>query len=279
MIDNNDKNIYIAKELCSIVFKKNDSFNNASAKRQSVILNVIVDEVKGNHVPYDEITRLVFEINKVEDVEKICNYAFEKLDAVRANNREDKKGYKYVSDFKRHIELSKIQKIAIIKESLKAKDTAKDAINVSERAIDTSNEAKKIAKEVKKIADKVKEESDEASDNLREMNDIKSKIYTDFISILGIFTAITFATFGGIQMLANVFGKAETSSHGQLGNVLILGSIYILGTYFLLLALLEGISRLTKDKGYVSSKWISRLIISFCVLLIIIGIVLKIKNA
>lgn len=86
---------------------------------------------------------------------------------------------------------------------------------------------------------------DGAKGELDELNNIKKNIYTDFISILGIFTAITFATFGGLQLLGNVFGKIKSYNATSVGSVLMLGAVYLLGTYFILVALLKGISELT----------------------------------
>ena len=40
----------------------------------------------------------------------------------------------------------------------------------------------------------------QAKEELEQIKDIKDSIYSDFIAILGIFTAITFATFGGLQL-------------------------------------------------------------------------------
>lgn len=86
---------------------------------------------------------------------------------------------------------------------------------------------------------------DNAKKELSLLDDIKKNIYTDFISILGIFTAITFATFGGLQLLGNVFGKINNYNATSVGSVLMLGAVYLLGTYFILVALLKGVSELT----------------------------------
>lgn len=213
--------------LCDIIFQKNKAFNKAKLDDQIELLNFLVERLKRKHVPYDSITRRVFGIlGDVKDVEKVCSTASQKLNAVDANKKNDEHGYKYVSDFQRHIELSKIQKIAIMEESFKASDIA--------------NEAEKTLKEV--------------SAEFNSVNDVKSKIYTDFISILGIFTAITFATFGGLQLLGNVFGQNASRDIHALGSALVLGSLYIYGTYLLLLALLTGIHKLMRVNNYDKKK-------------------------
>lgn len=214
------------KLLCDIIFQKCTEFNETDVIEQKEILNTIVDYLKATHVPYDSITRTVFDIDDFDRMEELCNTACEKLNAVKANNPSDKNGKKYVSDFQRHIKLSKIQKIAIMEESLKASN----------------------------IANKAKTTLEEVSVEFNSVNDIKSKIYTDFISILGIFTAITFATFGGLQLLGNVFGQNASKDIHALGSALVLGSLYIYGTYLLLLALLTGIHKLMRVNNYDKKK-------------------------
>lgn len=54
---------------------------------------------------------------------------------------------------------------------------------------------------------------------------IKKEIYPQFITILGIFTAITFAIFGGMNLLSNLF-KNMRNTHASLGQALILASIF-----------------------------------------------------
>lgn len=114
------------------------------------------------------------------------------------------------------------------------------------------NEQKKqIEKQKKELANQRSEINEQRGfledirREFRKVQDLKHNIYTDFISILGIFTAITFATFGGLQLLGNVFGNVKFYSTVNIGSVMMLGAIYLIGTYFLLVALLKGVSGLT----------------------------------
>lgn len=103
----------------------------------------------------------------------------------------------------------------------------------------------------------------QAKEELEQIKDIKDSIYSDFIAILGIFTAITFATFGGLQLIGNIFGKLNRFSFKNIGGVLMLGSIYLLGMYLILIALLIGISKLNNRKYYLSNNSIYVLTTSF----------------
>ena len=54
---------------------------------------------------------------------------------------------------------------------------------------------------------------------------IVKEVYPQFITLLGIFTAITFAIFGGMNLLSNLF-KNMRNTHASLGQALILASIF-----------------------------------------------------
>lgn len=111
---------------------------------------------------------------------------------------------------------------------------------------------------------------------LREVNDIKSKIYTDFITILGIFTAITFAAFGGIQLLGNLFNNITGKNINQLpflGDMLILSSIFGLIMYGLIVTLFVGINKTTSvGRKYSFTPSIKNSIIVVLSILFLLGV-------
>ncbi|MBC6369738.1 hypothetical protein ERK17_02480 [Lactobacillus kullabergensis] len=102
----------------------------------------------------------------------------------------------------------------------------------------------------------INETSDEMESQKKELktyaettvSDIKSSIYTDFIAILGIFTAITFAIFGGIQAIGSITSNLDISSNNpqSLGNLLICASILGILLYGIITVLFAGIDKLTK---------------------------------
>lgn len=80
----------------------------------------------------------------------------------------------------------------------------------------------------------------------KKLSSANRKMTIDFITILGIFTSITFATFGGLQLLGNVFGKIKHLTHNDVGSEMMLGAVFLFGTYLILVALLTGISKLVE---------------------------------
>lgn len=108
-----------------------------------------------------------------------------------------------------------------------------------------------------------------ANDELEEIQDTKSKIYTDFITILGIFTAITFATFGGLQLIGDVLkGVAGSVNATEIGGVLIVSAVILLATYLILIALMVGLSKLISGSNEKRYKFTG--IVTFCIILVIV---------
>lgn len=96
------------------------------------------------------------------------------------------------------------------------------------------------------------DELEDKSSSFEKLNEQYSKLTVDFVTILGIFTSITFATFGGLQLLGNVFGKVRSTDSASIGSELMLGAVFLFGTYMILIALLTGVSKLT-NKDYKTS--------------------------
>lgn len=257
---------------CSFLFKEGD-LNNSDNKLFSkmVIAFVKVDK----HAPYDLISEKVFDIDNENYLDELTQQVKQKMDGVVIPVEDfsfNEKIEKFSSDVERHVRLSIIQKQYIMNEFKNSYEIAKDAASISKDALNNAENAKKVAGEYS-----------------RKMENVKGNIYTDFISILGIFTAITFATFGGLQLLGNVFGNALSDDNHILGTALVLGSLYIFGTYLLLLALLSGIHKLMRmnnyndednltnkvqDSDFHHSKKLMRIISTFCLIILAGGTLL-----
>lgn len=117
-----------------------------------------------------------------------------------------------------------------------------DSINAINSRLDAQNTS------IKSI-----EEKNEHTDEKIE-NKIKSKVYSEFIAILGIFTAITFAIFGGMNLLSNLFQNIG-STPASLGQTLILAAVFglimwgIIELLFYWISKIKGITDSTKDKN------------------------------
>ncbi|RMC49754.1 hypothetical protein [Lactobacillus sp. ESL0228] len=76
-------------------------------------------------------------------------------------------------------------------------------------------------------------------------------VYSEFITILGIFTAITFAIFGGINTINSISSNLNISSNSpqNLGNLLIGAAVLGIVLFGIITVLFAGIAKITK-KGY-----------------------------
>ena len=117
-------------------------------------------------------------------------------------------------------------------------------------------------------------------------NNIRKELYPEFITLLGIFTAITFAIFGGTNLLNDLF-KNIRSTNASLGQALILASIlgFILwGIIDILFYWIHWISKIKQTKGkentdYIkedkidkSEKFFNWIALGFLTITLIIGI-------
>ena len=110
---------------------------------------------------------------------------------------------------------------------------------------------------------------------IKSENNIKKDIYPDFITILGIFTAITFAIFGGMNLLSSLFRNIGSTS-ASLGQTLILAAIFGLIMWGITILLFYWISTIKKDqykKFYKNTGfWLNILFIVSIILLLKIGL-------
>lgn len=110
--------------------------------------------------------------------------------------------------FEEHIKLSCHQRSFIIKNVIEAKTIA--------------DEAKKVAKEAEEV---------------------KTKIYSEFIAILGIFTAISFMSMGSLQVLGDLFKDVKKPTTPSVGYAMIIGGIYIVVMYVFVVIMFVGMKK------------------------------------
>ena len=110
-----------------------------------------------------------------------------------------------------------------------------------------------IRERVDDLEQRVENNSINAKKNITEAeNNIKKELYPEFITLLGIFTAITFAIFGGMNLLSNLFQNMR-STHASLGQALILASIFgftMLGIIEILFIWISEINLTKVDRDY-----------------------------
>ena len=146
--------------------------------------------------------------------------------------------------------------------------TVKKIKTIKSRLETQDKNIESIDKEAKRTAEKAE-------------NNIRKNIYTDFITILGIFTAITFAIFGGMNLLTDLF-KNIGSTPASLGQTLILAAIFGLIMWGITLLLFYWISTIQKKQPKSFYKnwgfWLNALFILLIAGILSIGILLLTKT-
>lgn len=142
-----------------------------------------------------------------------------------------------LAKFQRHIKLSYFQKEYI----------EKAASIASEKASLANKQAKKARKKV-------------------------TSIYSEFIAILGIFTALSFALNGSFQILGTLFKDIKHPTSGSIGYSFIVGGLYLLIVYVVIVVLFEGMGKIVDEEAhYKINRPLSLGILILSVMMMIIG--------
>ncbi|WP_342512782.1 hypothetical protein MKY34_19555 [Sporosarcina sp. FSL K6-1522] len=212
-------------------------------------------------IPYDKITKCVFENTPVEDLDEFTkdlhsrgNSYFSTKEEIEekpiptAGPREggmdsERMYYKIL----RHIDLALVQKYTLMSMQMK--------------------EIEVLRREQQQLINRYDQLKHEAETQNRNM-------LTQFITILGIFAAIMMGAFGAIQGFASLFANAYLLS---IGEILIISSIGASSVILILFFLLNGIAKLTGRSLWSTKKTDGSLFEKHPSLIIIHGILISIS--
>lgn len=114
------------------------------------------------------------------------------------------------------------------------KDSNQFNKNLAEQNIELTRKHMELSKTLKTAFTKTQ----------NKISDLKGKLYADFVAILGVFTAIAFTIFGGLQLLANLFTNIKDISVANIGVTMIFSSLFLWSIYLLLAILLSSITKI-----------------------------------
>lgn len=238
MVDINEK--YLVELLNTIV-------NNPDKENLSSIMAMLSQRASSVMTRYDVIYRCIYEYND-EEIEKIKNFfkddvplsepSFQRVQK-ELDNYDRRYNIEVFGKFQKHVNLACVQREFISNNMI---------------------ESRKIAKEATRVAS--------------EASEIKTKIYSEFIAILGIFTAISFAMMGSLQLLGTIFNDVSNPSDKKLGYVMEAGGIYLVIMSLLIFVLFVGMRKILggKEKTWV---WVSIIVVVISGLLFGIGFYLS----
>ena len=186
--------------------------------------------------------------------------------------------------FERHIKLACAQKDFIQKNIQEANKLADETLMIANTAMDSfvkvnetiasSEKSAKYAKEVSDTASKIAGEASESSrKTVKDLDEMKTKIYSEFIGILGIFTAVAFMVMGSLELLNNLFSDISNPTSRVIGYVLVAGGIYLLVLYLLMVSLFVGMKKVTGNgSSYDVNDRMFKVIVSIALILVFIGV-------
>ena len=217
MADSNEK--FLIELLNTIV-------NDPGKETLPNIMATISNRAPGMLTRYDVISKCIYEYSD-EEIAKVQGFfkddvplsepSFQRLQRQLDNSN---KGYsiEVLGKFQKHVNLACVQR---------------------EYIRDNMIEAKQIAKEANLVASEAVE--------------MKTKIYSEFIAILGIFTAISFAMMGSLQLLGTIFNDVSNPSDSKLGYIMEAGGIYLIILSLLIFVLFVGMRKIL---GGQEKKWV-----------------------
>lgn len=150
--------------------------------------------------------------------------------------------------------------------------TNKNSINQNTETYNKVNDPKNG---IEALSKKISEQSEELQTFEKNLeNNIKNNIYSEFITILGIFTAITFAIFGGINTINSISSNLNISSNNpqNLGNLLIGAAVLGIVLFGIITVLFAGIAKIT-GKDYNLSPLLTIPVIAIISAMFLIGLV------
>ncbi|MBM0064908.1 hypothetical protein [Alkalicoccobacillus gibsonii] len=204
---------------------KDENVENVAYEEFKLLLKTLED-IPLKKMPYAEITRVLYREAKpellgiIEGVNGDNWRTYENEFFFELGKELDEKVFKLIE----HITLSVLQRTHITDE------LENQVFEVNEQLLTSK-------KEYQSFEIKIKEYKNE-------IEDLKSKyngIVTQFIGILGIFSAVLIGTFGGIQGFTSLFNNAENL---PMGKILFVSSIGAASIIFILFFLMHSLSRL-----------------------------------
>lgn len=224
------------------------NFCKSPVKNQGFLLKVYHREMTRDNatIPYEIIAEYVYSHeNSIEENEKLNSNIDLIISKFSGTELQKDILIKNLDKIKSNYLLAQTQKKYILKNSQDAKNDLKDIIpelkklaNETSELTTTNNELKKQSAVTEDVLKKVRQEVDD-------VRDTKSSIYTDFIAILGVFSAFVFVMFGGIDVARAIFDIGNDLQTIDLSRMITIACLMLIGILTLMYSLLLWIAIIT----------------------------------
>lgn len=213
------------------------SFNDAFKK-----FSEILEKQKRQHgVPYNRIAKVVFGLSNTDGISVFKPEFYTLMNEYYTKNHEDRV-YNQLKKTINHIELAVIQKDSLLQTQLDHIKQLNDGLK------DLNSSYEEMKTELKRDIQNSEYRFDARVDTM----------YNSFISVLGIFIAISFSLFGAATLLKNIFTIATSNgfdvSAKVVGTNISLAGFSTILIYLLVIGLVQGISTVTNKNYFFSLR-------------------------
>lgn len=192
-----------------IVFLFIECYNDEKSKK---LENFLHDLSKSDDIckNYSEISKVIYslDLKSLEKLEIFCGIASD--DSVESFNFE---GYL---------------------DSMELKDREKDNLQHFERHIVLSCLQRQY---IDKITQDVSTDVDNAKSKV-------TRIYSEFVGILGVFTALSFALMGSVQVFGNILNNVGHPNQATVGYILAVAGVYLIVIYLVIMTMFIGMKKI-----------------------------------
>lgn len=242
----------ISKEWIEVLLSKN--INNVQDELfKSKIIRKINDSLNMEDatIPYNYIAEFVFKNENSREDNEILN---ENIRLLLEEYSEETKGIlsKNLDKIKTNYSLSQVQRDYILRSSKQAEDIAvqlnsiiKDFKPIVEEVDGQVKESKKTMDSINAETNTMNKEMSDIRKDISEVRTMKSGIYTDFIAILGVFSAFVFVMFGGIDVARAIFDIGSDLQTLDLSRMITIACLMLIGILTLMYSLLLWIAIIT----------------------------------
>lgn len=189
---------------------------------------------------YSEISKVVYKFN--DDRIDILRINLSEIQEF-ANNSNELEIAKKIEKLIDHADLAEQQRKLIedgFKKSMVLMKGLKTSLETTKNdLIDTKKETQEVQKESRETLEEFQKNYEATK---REIESFKDTIYTNFITIIGIFSAIVFGTFGGIEILGTIMADMNGT---RLSKLLLVSSLLIIAIITMLYLMLNAIANIT----------------------------------
>lgn len=250
----NKDNIDSVSELClalkNLIDEESKESNEQKFNQSVDAILSIAENLDQSVTPYSRISSIIFSFpDKDIELSDILNRLSNRIRQSCVESGGEITGkYLYLLKVSENLSLANTQKIFLYGSQQSDIDEIRSQYN--EISDELKAEAQTITGDVNNKIDEIKKEYYKITKELDEAVDTRmNAIYSGFVSVLGIFVAISFSLFGAATLLNNIFNIAtrkgfDTSSNVIGTNIVLAGFTTIL-VYLLIVGLFQGIGSIT----------------------------------